>query len=145
MPYFKKFKVNEINAFVCEEFSLSLKGLAPDTKNKVIFALKEIFKPLVVKGVLAGNPADGVELFRVDLFKRETFTRAELDKLYPSEINKALDVWGSTAALAWGLALRDSGCRPSEAAAWTWEDYSDKWGGFTITKTLPRGENNSGD
>ncbi|MDR2485223.1 MAG: phage integrase SAM-like domain-containing protein [Treponema sp.] len=54
-PYFKQFKINEINTYMCEEFSFSLEGLAGDTKNKILNALKEILKPWLSKGVLPYN------------------------------------------------------------------------------------------
>ena len=139
LPYFKHFKINEINTYSCEEFSLSLQHLAAYTKNRVIYTLKEILKPWVSKGVLPYNPVDNAEFFHVEAKERQPFTREELATLYPADLEQALEIWGSLLYLAWGLALRDTGCRPSEAIPWTWEDYSEKWGGFTITKRIRDG------
>ena len=139
MPYFKRFKINEINTFICEEFSLSLKNLSADTKNKVIYALKEILKPWVGKGVLSYNPVCDVERFHVEPEEREPFTGEELALLYPATIQEGVAIWGSLQYFAWGLVLRDTGCRPSEAIAWKWDDYSEKWGGFPIVRHIYEG------
>jgi integrase len=140
MPYFKHFKVIDITTDVCEEFSLSLQGLSADTKNKIIIALQELFKPLVSKRIILSNPAAAVERFCYIPKKRALFTKAELTQLYPTNIQQSLEIWGSPLSLAWGLILRDTGCRPSEAIAWRWEDYFLKWGGFVITKRLREGK-----
>ncbi|MDR2149849.1 MAG: tyrosine-type recombinase/integrase [Spirochaetaceae bacterium] len=146
LPFFKNFKINEISTFLCEQFTFSpaLDDLSNETKNKIIDTLKDIFKPFVDKGLIAHNPVDGVERFGADRIERKPFTKAELKKLYPPDINKAIDLWCSPLNLLWGIVLRDTGCRPSEALAWTWNDYSDEHGGFVITKRMRDGEVRSG-
>jgi integrase len=146
MPFFKNFKINEISTYLCDQFTLSdaLDNLSNETKNKIIDTLKEIFKPFVDKGLIQTNPVDGVERFGIDRIERQPFTKAELKKLYPLDTNKAIDLWGSPLNLLWGVVLRDTGCRPSEALAWTWGDYSDEHGGFVINKRMREGEIRSG-
>ena len=140
LPYFAGYKIREIDTDLCEKFSMSLPNIAPDTKNNILFALKEIFKPLVRKRIISYNPVTEVDTFsRIDK-ERDVFTKPELKKLYPKDIDDALKIWGSPLALAWGLVLIDTGCRPSEAIAWTWEDFNEKWGGFPIVKRIIDGQ-----
>lgn len=144
MPYFKKFLINNISTYMCEEFMFTLQHLSSDTKNKIIESLKEILKPWVSKGIITSNPASDVERYGSDTKLRQPFTQTELDLLYPRDIAQALELWGDALHLAWGLILRDTGCRPSEALAWTWADYSDTWGGFPIRKRVRHGQTLNG-
>jgi integrase len=139
MPYFRNIRINEISTYMCEEFTLTLDKLSSDTKNKIIESLKEILKPWVSKGSISSNPVSDVERYGTDTKVRQSFTVEELDQLYPRDLARALDLWGDALRLAWGLILRDTGCRPSEALAWTWADYSEAWGGFPITKRVRSG------
>lgn len=99
--------------------------------QKIALCELRVFYPL--------TPLLGSSAFGMSRKRDRTFTRLELETLYPADIRQALGIWGFPLALAWGLILRDTRCRPSEAIAWLWVDYSEKWGGFPITKWLREG------
>jgi integrase len=135
LPTFRNFYVTEITPYQIDEWSVTLK-LAADTKNKCMEVFKEILQSAVSKGCLKTNPMNEVERFGDDSTQREPFTVEELNKLFPADTAEAVAIWGSTLYLAWGLVLRDTGCRPSEALAWAPSDYNTTWGGFPIVKRI---------
>lgn len=135
LPTFRNFYITEITPYQIDQWSITLK-LAADTKNKALEVMKEIMQSAVSRGILKANPVNEVERFGDDSEAREPFSIDELDKLFPADEGKAVAIWGCTLYLAWGLVLRDTGCRPSEALAWSPSDYNSQWGGFPIVKRI---------
>lgn len=135
LPYFRNYKITEITPYEIDAWVIKLK-LAADTKNKTLEVFKEIMQSACAQKILSSNPLADVEKFGNDSKERIPFTSEEINKIFPSDLKRALLVWESPLYLLWGIVLRDTGCRPSEALAWTWTDYSEQWGGFPIVKRV---------
>lgn len=123
LPAHGGYLINAITDVLIEDFILDLdsvmykRPLSGDTKNKVLEAYSNIMKEAKRKGLISDNPCDGVD--KVVCKDKETmpFTDQELAKLFPSDDDKLLRIWGGLYWATYFRVLKDTGWRPGEVSA----------------------------
>ncbi|MDR1307451.1 MAG: tyrosine-type recombinase/integrase, partial [Treponema sp.] len=99
------------------------KALSGATKNKIIYSLRSVFEELIDLEILEKNPVDGIVPYdKTPVRPRGTIDRETLAKLYPGTHGELVRVWGSSMWAAMMLVFNDTGSRPGEVRALTWED-----------------------
>jgi integrase len=146
----------EITIRAFDDWLLELRGHAGreiknSTKNKLVDAIKIIFREFAESGLIPESPFSSYRhLPATDGTEKEIFTAEELGKLFPADRDLADRVWADQGKrnrefgqmwLSYFVALRDTGARPAELLALTWGDWIGKSFGFAIRKAV---ENRTG-
>ena len=123
--------------------SVRYKQSASDnTKNKTLWCLRYIFQEAKDQGIIANNPAKEVSRIIERSVKRDVFTKAELNILFPQDEDEILRIWLTKEWHCYFRIMAVCGLRPGEVSALTWGDYYPDHHGFVINKALctPTGE-----
>jgi len=97
--------------------------LAGATKNKILYSIALVFEDLRDQEVVEMNPIDGIKPYsKAPVKPRGVIDRESLGKLYPASHGELVQVWGSTMWAAMMCLFNDTGSRPGELRALTWED-----------------------
>jgi integrase len=96
--------------------------LAGDTRNKILYSLREVFEELVDLEIIQTNPMAGIRRFDSNPVPRGVLDRSSLDRLFPSSHDALIGIWKSSMWAAMMMVLADTGSRPGEVRALTWKD-----------------------
>jgi integrase len=146
LPAFSYTKIGLIDSLAIDEWLLSLKSkrtgeaLANDTVNKLIVALRFIFDEAVRQKIIDKDPMDYVTFFADNGQRRPAFTKNEIVQLFPADKNLLSKIWPTKKWLVFFIILRDTGLRPGEALALSWENYYKEMNVFVINQKLSRGK-----
>jgi len=142
LPKFGDYLMDAISDIMIEDWLLTLKSynngrdLADSSKNKVLDCFRIVFEEARRQGFIAENPANNVDLINARYKKREPFTDIELYKMFPTDEDQLLKIWGNRMWVSYFLVMRDTGFRPGEAAALTPNDISFEYQGVFTKKSI---------
>lgn len=123
LPAHGKYLLTAIRDVMIEDFILDLiskrtgKEMDDSTKNKVLSAYRIVLDAAVREGYLDHNPAKDVKEINERRGGRLPFSEEEMDKLFPSDDDTLIAIWGNLKWTCYFSVLKDSGWRPGEAAA----------------------------
>ncbi len=129
LPKHGKFLLTSLRDVMIENFILDLisvrtgKEMDDSTKNKVLAAYRIILDAAVREGYLDHNPARDVKEINERKGERLPFTEDEMDKLFPADDEKLIEIWYNLKWACYFCLLKDTGWRPGEAAALSVENF----------------------
>jgi len=93
------------------------------SKNKIIYAVNDLFEELVDLRALTANPIAGLKKYNKSPENpRGVIDRNSLDLMFPALHSNLVHIWGSSMWACLMLLFYDTGARPGEARALTWKD-----------------------
>ena len=111
--YFSKYRLNEINANVLENWLLSMseKGLKASSINLAYRTLRTMLNEAVRLDLLIKNPCSDVKELKEETPEREILTLEETQKLFPQDWSQ---IWDSSVIYKANLLAACTGLRISE-------------------------------
>lgn len=129
-----------IDDILLETKSKSGRELASGTKYKILHAFTVILGDLAETGVIPSNPLQGVKPYsKAPIRPRTALPREVLEALFPPSHSEAVRVWGRSMWAAFFVVLYDTGMRPGEARALTWESVYEEEGAVVIRRAEKAG------
>lgn len=123
IPKFGGYRLSAIRDIDIESWYVSTKTkdgkkeLSPSSKLKILNALNIILEAARREGLIDVNPCDKVEKVADNNKKRrQPFTVEEVQKLFPYDIEKLIEIWGSLKWATYFSIMVDSGFRAGEVA-----------------------------
>lgn len=141
IPHFGNQLISTITTRQIDDWYIQLKTrsgqpAADSTKNKILNVLRVIMQEAKDLKYIDTNPAKEV-IAATEINKpREIFTREELIKMFPMQVEDCIKIWRS---LSWYLYFRLQavcGLRPGEVAALHWEDYYKDLKGIVVRRAI---------
>lgn len=123
IPAFGKTLVTAITRIQIESWLVTLQGkylkhrLAGDTRNRILWCLRQVLDDAVRHGLIQSNPADSVRGIQINAKERRALTREEEIALFPDDPDERARVWGSDMWTLYFSVAYDTGFRPGEVAA----------------------------
>ena len=144
MPKFKDWKIVDITDIAVEDWYVGLisvrKGtlLCPTSRLRVLDAFEFTMDEAKRKGIITTNPISSVR--RVSTTgeckeKREIFSDEEIHKLFPLDMNKLPEIWGSMQWAVYFSIMADTGFRPGEVSALSKENICETESGYGVYQT----------
>jgi len=122
IPVFGNKLIHEIKKGEIENFLVSL-DRATQTKNHILFTLRQILRQAEDDGYIKFSPAERVQSISIKHKKRGIFTLQELKAMFPSSENEMLKIWETIEFACLFLIFGCTGLRSGEMAALKWKDY----------------------
>jgi integrase len=106
-----------------KDFQNPTRRLAKATKNKIIYAVNELFEDLVDLKKISRNPIDGIGMYGKEPENpRGVIDRESLARMFPPRHEDLIRIWGSSMWACLMLVFYDTGARPGEVRALTWKE-----------------------
>jgi integrase len=122
IPTFGDLFLHEIKKKHIEDYLINLER-AGQTKNHILFTLRQILRQAEDEGIIELSPAERVQSFSVHHKPKGVFTIDELKKLFPDDEQELLRIWWDMKHVALFLILGCTGIRSGEIRALMWQDY----------------------
>lgn len=139
VPAFGHLLVTAITTPMIESWLVSMKPINPkkeeladNTKNKALYAFRELLRDVKRRGFRPDNPAEGIKKIREEGEEREPVPEASLDILFPPDPDERIKVWGSIMWACYFSIFYDTGMRPGEIAALRVCDVYVSEGGLSV-------------
>lgn len=111
--------------------------LAPASLDKILTAMRHILGEAKYQGYLSENPAAAVEPYGTGVNqRREPFTLAEINSLFPDDLDEASRIWQSLSWYGYFLMQWTCGLRPGEVGAFMLQDWIKEHHGAVIHQSL---------
>ena len=143
IPEYGEMEVKNINTILIQKRYVSLMNkcgtpASSGTKELYRTTLSSIMKYLVMMGAISFNPCDNmIRVGHKKVYPKKAFTTEEIERLFPEDHEKLLDVWeGDLVTACFFMILLDTGWRPGEAAGLTPSCYSPEHRGIYTFKSL---------
>ncbi len=120
MPFFGNKLLSKINAVQIENWIITIER-TNQTRKHILGTLRLILSEAEREGIIPFNPVRKVEPFGRDTKKRDVFTRAELETLFPKTLDGLLAVWGDVKNASIFMMLAMTGVRSGELRALQWK------------------------
>jgi integrase len=141
LPEFGPMKLIDITRNMFEDWRLTL-NIANSTINDITVTMKQIMGEAVRDGIIAANPIDIVEQLSKSTGRtKDTLTVAEMKKIFPDNIDKAIKIWKNQKYFTIIFLLTSSGMRSGEVRALKWNDVDWDNSGILITKAMKNSGN----
>jgi integrase len=122
IPVFGEKRLSEINAVAIENWLASIPR-SNQTRKYILGTLRIVLGEADREGLIPFNPTLKVEPFGNDSKSRDIFTKEELGKLFLSDTDALLSVWGTMQNAAQFLLLATTGMRSGEVRAVQWRRF----------------------
>lgn len=142
LPAHGRFLVSSISDTMVEELVFNAssvafgRNLANDTKNKIFGAYNYVLEEARRLGVISLNPCDKALKMARRFKSRESFTSSELERLFPSDQNELLRIWGDEMWVCYFLIQYETGWRPGEVAALEAKNFFPQTRGIYTTSDI---------
>ena len=128
LPMFGDLMWDDITTPLIQDWYLGLEGrngkeIADATKKKIFNCLNTVMKQAVFRGVINSNPCESVVKIVEQNRERKPFTRDELARMFPPDVDDLCDIWSTLQMACFFLISRDTGWRPGQIAGLTFENY----------------------
>lgn len=134
-PRFGDRPLTEIQPVEVEDWLISLK-LANQTRNHILYSLGIVLREAKREGLLEVNPLAEVEPLGVRRERRDILTVAEVDKLFPREVEAFEKVWPVPYYGVLYALMVSSGMRSGEVRAALWSAVVWQYSGILILRTV---------
>lgn len=127
LPQFGKRSLSSLNRVEIENWLVALKSkntgeaLSNQTKNHILYAFRTILREAEREGIIPYNCLSIVESLAVQPRTRDVFSQAELQKLFPSDIEALTKIWREEEYAYYFFILATTGMRRGEARALKWK------------------------
>jgi len=127
LPQFGKRKLSSLNRVEIENWLVALKSkntgeaLSNQTKNHILYAFRTILREAEREGIIPYNCLSIVESLAVQPKTRDVFSQAELQKLFPSDLEALTKIWREKEYAYYFFILATTGMRRGEARALKWK------------------------
>ena len=122
LPQFKDREVGTITAADIDDWLLGL-NVANATKNHIMDTFRVVLDEAKRAGLVKENVARQIKQFARNQKDRDILTPDEIKKLFPSQVEMAISIWGKSMWAAFFYLLITTGLRLGEAQALTWGDW----------------------
>jgi integrase len=142
LPYFGDMYMSNIDHILIDSWFLRLKkatkkeDLSPDSKNKVLQCLSNIFEAALFSGVVPSNPCKIVRKVAEHNQEREALDYDEMEILFPENDRQAIWIWGSLKWACYFHIMKCTGFRPGEIAGLERSHYYKELGGLYTTQSV---------
>lgn len=145
LPAHGDYLIGSISDVMIEDFLIDLerrtvkgrgKDLCNSTKNKILACYRLVLQEAVRQGYARTNQAREVVALSSADSERGIFSEVELERLFPEEEEKLMEIWGDPMWATYFLILRDTGWRPGEAAALRVDNYFPELHGVFTTSSV---------
>jgi len=131
IPRFRSVPLHMITADMIDDWLEELDSvqygtpLSGSSLDKVLHTLRIILQQAKRDGLVKENAAYDIEPFDTTKGsrKREPFTRAEVRKLYPGDLQECVRIWGTMQWYSYFLMMYTGGLRPQEVSAFEYRDW----------------------
>ena len=96
-------------------------ALSNQTKNHILYAFRTILREAEREGIIPFNCLSTVESLAVQPKTRDVFSQAELQKLFPSDLESLVRIWKEEECAYFFFILATSGLRRREGRALKWK------------------------
>jgi integrase len=149
VPAFGDLDPREIKRRDIDDWLLGLKKLSGKkasgaTKYKIMSALNLLFEDLRDLDVIEVSPMAGIRPYSKNPENpRGAIDRDSLEKLFPATHGELVKVWGASLWAAIMLLFYDTGSRPGEVRALTWQDIDTRKRFIPIRRGIEAGTANT--
>ena len=127
LPAFGTKRLADLTRPMIETWVLTL-PLANQSKNHILYTLRIVLREAKSAKLIPDNPLQEMEPLGKNPRKRDVFTMAELQALFPHDLAKLALVWGTPKYAAMFITLATTGIRSGEARALLWRHFmADGW------------------
>lgn len=131
IPLFGEYDIRTITGYQIDQAVLNAvgiqkatPGLSKGTRAKLLYSIKLMFDRWQYEGLIRENPTAGIVKYaKAPENPRSTLPADACEKLFPPTHAALVKVWGSTLYGVTMLSLFDTGARPGELRAKTWDGY----------------------
>lgn len=118
------------------------KTLSNETRNKILVTFRLVMDEVKKLGYRTDNPAKDVKLMSANAQEREALSPEITSTLFPEDLEKRIEVFGSTMWAAYFSIIYDTGFRPGEVAALRVKDVWKTPKGYAVStsRTVNRNE-----
>ena len=123
-PFFKNMAIEDITPRVIDEWKMTMKtstksrkALSSSTINTTLSVLSIILNSAVYDEIIKANPVKAVKFLRKDNKEKPIWTAEEINKLFPKDKDKLIEIWQHYNIAVCCMVLYETGFRPSEALA----------------------------
>jgi integrase len=147
LPKFGKRKLDSFNRVEIENWLIDLnnqktkKPLANQTRNHILYTFRIVLREAEREGLIPFNCLQSVEPMSPESKKRDVFTKDELKKLFPDDLQEAERIWGRKEYVYLFYILATTGIRSGEVRALQWKHII--WGdpaGLKIERSVKNNE-----
>lgn len=124
IPFFKNIPIEDITPRMIDEWKISMKkptkerkALANTTISTGLSILSIVLNSAVYDEIIKANPVRAVRRLRKESKEKPIWTDEELQKLFPKDKDKLIEIWEFYNYAVCCLVLYETGFRPSEALA----------------------------
>ena len=127
LPKFGDRLVSSLNQVEIENWLVDLhssttnKALSNQTKNHILYTFRIILREAQRESLIEYNCLANIESLAVQAKSRDTFTRKELKKLFPSDEEALINIWKGEEYAYFFFILATTGMRRGEARALQWK------------------------
>lgn len=128
LPRWEHVPISQITSGELDDWLVQLRTVKGDTapsgtlRNRIRTVLRVIFTEADRRNMLVRNPVDRVGRFVENPKERQIFTPKEMEKLFPVDREKAIEVWLTQGWYLYFYILATTGRRPGEVSALRWGD-----------------------
>ncbi|WP_422478551.1 tyrosine-type recombinase/integrase [Pleomorphochaeta sp. DL1XJH-081] len=144
IPKFGNRKLESLNRVEIENWLIGLTNhksktkLSNQTKNHILYTFRIVLKEAERERVIPINYLATVESLAINSKERGVFTKDELGKLFPDDINKMISIWGRKEYAYLFYILATTGVRSGEVRALQWKYiiWNDQRNGLRIDRAV---------
>ena len=149
IPHFGQMLVTSITARQIEKWlpvvkpvQKNKKTLSNETRNKILVTFRLVMDEVKKLGFRDDNPAKDVKLMSANAQEREALSPAITSALFPEDLDRRIEIFGSVMWAAYFSIIYDTGFRPGEVAALRVKDVWKTPKGYAVStsRTVNRNE-----